>query len=395
MLRIGLTGGIGSGKSTAAAAFGALGAHVVDADRVAREVVAPGTPGLAQVVERFGPDVLLPDGSLDRPALGRVVFGDRAALRDLEAVTHPRIRERTTELFAAAPDGAVVLHDMPLVVEQGSVGEYHLVVVVGAGERTRLRRLVEDRGMREEDARARIASQADDDARRAAADVWLDNEGTREALEQAVRRTWHERVEPFADNLRTRTRSRLLAPVLTPPDPAWPDAAARLLARVRHAVGDRAASLHHVGSTAVPGLLAKDVIDLQVGVRDLSAADDPAFVEALAGAGFPRVEGNDADVGHDGPVWAKRFHGSCDPGRVAHVHVREVGAPGWTFALRFRDWLRAEPAEREDYAASKTALAARLATTEEYAEAKEPWFADAYGRCRAWAERTGWQPPGT
>ncbi|MBD3785095.1 MAG: dephospho-CoA kinase [Micrococcales bacterium] len=170
MLRVGLTGGIGSGKSTAAAALADLGAVVVDADAVAREVVQPGRPALAAIAERFGADLVGDDGALDRAALGRVVFADPAALRDLEAITHPAIWERTAELVAAAPEDAVVVHDMPLLVEKGMTGEYHLVLVVGAPEEVRLERLVHDRGMGEDDARARIAAQADDAARRSAAD---------------------------------------------------------------------------------------------------------------------------------------------------------------------------------------------------------------------------------
>ncbi|GGL24692.1 dephospho-CoA kinase [Phycicoccus endophyticus] len=393
MLRVGLTGGIGSGKSTAAAVLAGLGAHVVDADALAREVLAPGTPGLAAVERRFGPGVLTADGSLDRAALGRLVFADPEARADLEAVTHPAIRARTAQLVAEVPAGAVLVHDVPLLVEQRMAGEYHLVLVVGASEETRLARLVTLRGMSEEDARARIAAQAGDEERRAAADVWLENEGGVEALGVAVRRLLHERLEPFAANLATGVRSTLPAAVLSPPDPTWPSAAARLLARVRYAVGEVAQTLDHIGSTAVPGLPAKDIVDLQVGVRSLAEADTARFVEAMARAGFPRVEDVTADVGHDGRPWPKRFHGSCDPGRVAHVHVREVGSPGWEFALLFRDWLRAQPGERDEYAATKAGLAARLVSTEEYAAAKEPWFDRAWGRARDWAGASGWGPP--
>lgn len=392
VLRVGLTGGIGSGKSTAARELARLGAHVVDADAVAREVVEPGKPALAEIARRFGDHLLRPDGSLDRPALGRVVFGDPAALRDLEAITHPAIWARTAELVAEVPEGGVLVHDMPLVVEKGMAGEYHLVVVVGADAEVRVARLVRDRGMDEADARTRVAAQADDAARRAAADVWLPNEGSPEALATAVRRLWHRRLEPFADNLRAGTRSRLPAPVLSPPDADWAPTAARLLARVRHGVGGAAVTLDHVGSTAVPHLPAKDVVDLQVGVATLADADDPAFVAGMARMGFVRVEDVTEDRGKDGAPWPKRFHGSSDPGRVAHVHVREVGSAGWRFALLFRDWLRADAAERDAYAVVKADLAARLVTTEEYADAKEPWFDAAYPRAHAWAERTGWTP---
>lgn len=395
MLRVGLTGGIGSGKSTVAAQLGALGAVVVDADAVAREVVEPGMPALAAVRDRFGPDVLDADGRLDRPALGRLVFGDPAALHDLEDITHPAIWARTAERVAQAPDDAVVVHDMPLIVEKGMAAEYHLVIVVAASEDIRLQRLTEHRGMPVADARARIAAQADDAARRAAADVWLDNEGTTEALRASVLRLWHERIEPFEANVRHGIRSRLSHPTLSAPDPTWPAQAARLLARIGHAVGDAALSLDHIGSTAVPSLVAKDVIDLQLGVSSLDRADDGRFVGAMARAGFVRVEGTWFDNAHDGTTWPKRLHGSCDPGRVAHVHVREVGSAGWEWALMFRDWLRADPDERAAYAQMKTDLATGVASTTDYAEAKEPWFDAADARGRAWAERTGWSPTRT
>ncbi|GAA4402350.1 dephospho-CoA kinase [Fodinibacter luteus] len=393
MLRVGLTGGTGSGKSTVSAQLAALGAVVVDADAVAREVVEPGSPALAAIRQRFGSEVIGPDGGLDRPALGRVVFGDGAALADLEAITHPAIWARTAELVAAAPPDAVVVHDMPLVVEKRMGAQYHLVVVVGASEEVRLRRLVELRGMTESDARARIAAQAVDEERRAAADVWLENEATPEALRACVLRLWHERIEPFELNLRHGIRSRLTHPTLSAPDPTWPAQAARLLARIRHAVGEEAVTLDHIGSTAVPGLVAKDVVDLQVGVASLAAADDPAFVGAMATAGFVRQEGNWWDNGKDGVRWDKRFHASCDPGRIAHVHVREVGSPGWSWALMFRDWLRADAQERAGYASMKTVLATAVASTQDYAEAKEPWFEDADLRVREWARRVGWSPP--
>ena len=393
MLRVGLTGGIGSGKSTVSAQLTSLGAVVIDADAVAREVVEPGTPALGAIADRFGPEVLTSDGVLDRPALGRLVFGDAAALRDLEAITHPAIWARTSELMAAVPPGRVMVHDMPLLVEKQMAADYHLVVVVGVGESIRVRRLVDLRGMTEKDARARIAAQATDEQRRASADVWLENEGTTEALRAAVLRLWHERIEPFDLNLTHGIRSRLSHPTISAPDPTWPAQAARLLARIRHAVGDVALTLDHIGSTAVPGLVAKDVIDLQVGVASLADADAPEFVTAMAAAGFVRAEGDWHDNGKDGTSWPKRFHGSCDPGRVAHVHVREVGSPGWSWALMFRDWLRADPSERASYACMKTDLAAKAGSIEHYVNGKEPWFDAADQRARTWAESTAWVPP--
>jgi dephospho-CoA kinase len=195
VLRIGLTGGIGSGKSTVAALLAERGARVVDADRIAREVVEPSTPGLAAVVAEFGTGVLTADGALDRPALAGVVFGDPAARARLDGIVHPLVRARAAELVAAAPPDAVVVQDVPLLVETGQAGSYDLVLVVEADPDTRVARLV-DRGLSADDARARMASQATDGERRAVADVVLRNDGDRAALAAEVGRFWDERVAP-------------------------------------------------------------------------------------------------------------------------------------------------------------------------------------------------------
>jgi dephospho-CoA kinase len=195
VLRIGLTGGIGSGKSTVAGLLAGRGARIVDADRIARDVVEPGTPGLETVAAAFGPGVLTPEGALDRPALAAVVFADPEARRRLDGIVHPLVRARAAELVAAAPPDAVVVQDVPLLVETGQAGSYELVLVVEADLDTRVRRLV-GRGVSEEDARARIAAQATDEQRRAVADVVLDNSGTVEELDAQVERFWAERVAP-------------------------------------------------------------------------------------------------------------------------------------------------------------------------------------------------------
>jgi len=193
VLRIGLTGGIGSGKSTVSRLLGEHGAVIVDADAIAREVVAPGTQGLAAIVEAFGAAVLAADGSLDRPRLAAVVFADPEARGTLDGIVHPLVRARARELEAAAPPGAVVVHDVPLLAETGQGSAYDVVVVVEADPDMRVARLVE-RGLTAEDARARIAVQATDEERRAIADVVLDNSGTPEELAEQVERFWQERV---------------------------------------------------------------------------------------------------------------------------------------------------------------------------------------------------------
>jgi dephospho-CoA kinase len=197
VLRIGLTGGIGSGKSTVSALLAARGAVIIDADRIAREVVEPGTPGLARIVEAFGDGVLAADGSLDRAALAAVVFADPDARRRLDGIVHPLVRARATELAAEAPPDSVLVNDVPLLVETGQASSYDLVLVVEADPATRVSRLVQ-RGLTAEDARARIAAQASDGQRRAVADVVLDNGGTPEQLAAQVDRFWAEHVAPAA-----------------------------------------------------------------------------------------------------------------------------------------------------------------------------------------------------
>jgi dephospho-CoA kinase len=400
MLRVGLTGGIGSGKSTVAQRFLELGAVVIDADLLAREVVAVGSPGLAAIQQRFGAAVLAADGSLDRGALGEIVFSDPQARKDLEAITHPLIGART-RLFVetTAPEG-ILVHDVPLLVEKHMAADYHLTVVVGADEDIRVARLTGGRGFTEADARVRIAAQAGDRARRAAADAWLDNNGTVDALLAQVDALWQDRIVGFNDNLMSGSRSRRPdTPTLMPYDESWPSAAARLIGRIRLGLGDRAVAVEHIGSTSVPGLTAKDVIDLQVGVRRLSDADAPEFVKALADKGFPRSgdDENNCDdalpwIG-DATLWQKRFHGSADPGRIVHLHVREIDGPGWRYALLFRDWLRAEADERDAYAALKAQLAQSATTTTEYVEAKGAWIVEALATADGWARHTGWSGP--
>ncbi|WP_375003223.1 dephospho-CoA kinase [Aeromicrobium sp. CTD01-1L150] len=190
MLRVGLTGGIGSGKSTVSARLAEHGAVVIDYDLLAREVVEPGMPALRLIRERFGDDVLDAEGALDRPALGAVVFADEQARRDLEGITHPAIRDLAASREAGAPQDAVVVHDHPLLVEMGMAQTCQVVVVVDVPEDVQVSRLVSDRGMSEDDARARLAAQSSREDRVAAADVVLDNRGTPEQLEHAVDALW-------------------------------------------------------------------------------------------------------------------------------------------------------------------------------------------------------------
>ncbi|MFH9132282.1 dephospho-CoA kinase [Streptomyces sp. NPDC017524] len=198
MLKVGLTGGIGAGKSEVSRLLVKYGAVLIDSDRIAREVVEPGTPGLAAVVEEFGPGVLTAEGALDRPALGALVFADAGRLAALNAIVHPLVGARAAEQERAAPEDAIVVHDVPLLTENGLAPLYDLVVVVDASAETQLDRLVTLRGMTESDARARMAAQATRDQRRAVADLIVDNDGPLEALEPQVRSVWDELVRRAA-----------------------------------------------------------------------------------------------------------------------------------------------------------------------------------------------------
>jgi dephospho-CoA kinase len=333
MLRIGLTGGIGAGKSTVSATFNECGGIIVDGDVIAREVVEPGTQGLAQLVEAF-----------------------------------------------------VVVEDIPLLVETGMAPLFPLVVVVTADEETRIDRLIK-RGMDEADARARIKAQAPEEQRRAIADVLLDNSGAEEQLAQKARDIWYDRVLPLADNIRHR-RAVKYPWTLVPYNPEWPDQAQRIIRRIQIACGPRALRVDHIGSTAVPGFDAKDVIDVQLTVASLEIADE--VVDALTGVGYPRIEYITADTPHtdDPALWQKRLHGAADPGRPVNIHVRVDGWPGQQFALLFRDWLRANPDVQSEYVAVKR----NAQQAPDYPEAKEPWFDRAYARAWSWAGATGWRP---
>jgi dephospho-CoA kinase len=188
-VNVGLTGGLGSGKSTVAGLLGERGAVIIDADVVAREVVQAGTPGFAAVVARFGPGVVGPDSELDRAALARVVFADGAALDELNAIVHPLVGSRSAELAAAVPPGAVVVHDIPLLAENGLADRFDTVVVVEADQEIRLARLAE-RGLTRAEAEARMAAQATDEQRRAIADEIVRNDGDLDSLARQIDRLW-------------------------------------------------------------------------------------------------------------------------------------------------------------------------------------------------------------
>jgi dephospho-CoA kinase len=197
VLQVGLTGGIGAGKSAVAAVLASHGAIVIDADKLAREVVEPGTPGLVRVVEEFGPEVLRADGSLDRDRLGAIVFSDPERRDRLNAIVHPLVRERSAALIDAAPPDSVVVQDIPLLVENGLAPQFALVIVVEAPTEVRLQRLIHHRGMAADQARARLAAQATDEQRRAAADVLIVNDGTLADLAAKVDELWHTRLVPL------------------------------------------------------------------------------------------------------------------------------------------------------------------------------------------------------
>lgn len=391
MLWVGLTGGIGSGKSTVAARLGEHGAVVLDADSISREVVEPGTEGLAEVVATFGTDVLTSDGALDRQALAARAFADDESRLRLNAIVHPRVAARTNELIAQAAPDAVLVHDIPLLVEGGLGASYHLVVVVDADEDIRVRRLADARRMDVADARARVAAQSTPEQRRAAADVWLDNSAAPDIVLSMVDALWADRLVPFEANIRLRRPRGSHAPRLCSYNDEWPAQAERAIARVRLAAGEHALRVDHIGSTSVPGLPAQDVLDVQLIVRTLREADE--LSDTLSEAGFPRAVGEHYDEPQEaGAYWPKRFHYGADPARAINLYVRSLETPAWRRALLFAAWLRACDEERAAYARVKSDLAKRHAsgTTDAYAADKQEWITAAFDRAERWAARTGW-----
>jgi dephospho-CoA kinase len=400
VLKIGLTGGIASGKSLVASRLQELGAILVDADVIAREVVEPGTPGLEQVVGAFGPGILDASGRLDRPKLGSIVFQDPSQREVLNSIIHPLVREVAASIVASAGPGDIVVQDIPLLVETRQGSNFHLVVVVDAPDEVRVQRMVGFRRMSKEDALARMASQATRAERMAAADVVLDNSGTRQELLDAVDDLWARRLMPFAENLRRGTRARrAVCPVIGASKGEWAAQAERLAERILAVAPRDILAVDHIGSSSVPGLVAKDVIDLQVAVADLETAD--RISPLLAASGFPAVPQADQDTpmpSHPKPAeWQQRFHANADPGRPVNLHVRVAGSPEWRYALLFRDWLRAEPSAAELYQAHEHELAASHTGDQgaaAYADAKEPWLTEvAWPLMDEWANRTGWMPP--
>ena len=192
MLRVGLTGGIGAGKSEVSRRLATYGAVVIDADAIAREVVEPGTEGLAEVVAVFGRDVLLPEGGLDRATLGDIVFADPELRNKLNAIVHPRVASRMGELERAAAPDSIVVHDVPLIAENGRADAFDVVVVVDAPPRVQIERLVRHRDMTREQAKARMAAQATREQRLAIADIVVDNSGSMAELDRQVGDLWAE-----------------------------------------------------------------------------------------------------------------------------------------------------------------------------------------------------------
>ncbi len=379
MLRIGLTGGIGAGKSTVSATFAECGGIVVDGDIIAREVVEPGTTGLTRLVESFGPQNQRPDGAVDPPALAQISVSDENKRQNLNGIVHPLVAHRRSELIAAAAEDAVIIEDIPLLVESQMAPMFPLVVIVDADPEIRVQRLTDHRGFSEADARARIAAQATEEQRRRVADVWLDNTGTAGQLVERARELWYQRILPFAHNLAIG-RPTADPDGLVPADPSWSQQAERIRARLNTACGHRALRVDHIGSTAVAGLDARDIIDVQVTVAAPELADE--LTDDLVRAGYPRVESVTADRSIDGStaLWPRRLHASADPGRPTHVHIRVDGSPNQRFALLFVAWLNANPGVRSDYLDAKRH------------DGTAAWFLDSYDRAQSWADGTNWSP---
>lgn len=334
MLRIGLTGGIGAGKSTVAGLLADRGAEIIDADAIAREVVAPGEPLLDVLAEAFGDDIIAADGGLDRAALAAVAFADPESTARLGALMHPVIRDRTAERFAAST-AEVVVHDVPLLVENHMEVGYHLSLLVDVPAELRLERLVATRGMDRTDAETRIARQADDAQRRAACDVIIANTGTVDATAADVDRLWTDRLAPFAANLAAGRPARREAGAGAASRDTWATAdpstdagshlggrrdgdGARLIAKLRHGTGEEFPIASADASPTGP-------IRLELTVPDSSVAE--ALSPRLSALGFPPVADGSAATLPDGGSGSTAGVGAADTGAIARHANADPGLP--------------------------------------------------------------------
>lgn len=287
---------MGAGKSTVAKTFVERDAYLIDADKIAREVVAAGSPGLAALAEAFGTGIVGADGELDRPALAAKAFVDDESRATLNAITHPLIGARTNELLVAAPPDAIVVQDIPLLVENHTAPFFHAVIVVDADVELRVHRLVNQRGLDEGDARARIAAQATEEQRRAVADVWLVNHGSSAKLVEQAIDLWAQRLVPFEANVRAGIAATPIRE-LVELDPNPSALGTRLTNRLWALAGERA--------VAVEVTDQNPIIGLRITARDAAAAAElPAI---LRSGGFP-ADGAGAFA-------------SADPGRPARISV--------------------------------------------------------------------------
>ncbi len=317
MLSLGLTGGIAAGKSLLTTRFRELGAVVIDADQLARDVVASGTSGLAAIVANFGDRILQSDGSLHRAKLGSLVFADRSARESLNAIVHPRVRQAASALKRDAGEGSIVVQDIPLLVESGQEASFHLVLVVQAPGEERIARMVRERGMSREDALARMSAQASDEQRAAAADVVIFNNGSPEQAVAELDVLWRERLLPFAANMARgqaaqkgpaaptdvqRAAGQSAAGASAHTAAARAAAQVRLKARILQAVGETASVVD--ANTAGRGLTVRPLPGADAGRQKL--------LDALAGTGFfPCLPPQDG----------RHLLASADPGQAAMVEI--------------------------------------------------------------------------
>ncbi|WP_434994444.1 dephospho-CoA kinase [Arthrobacter sp. Ld5] len=318
MLRIGLTGGIAAGKSVVAGRLAELGAVLVDADVLARTAVEPGSEGLAAVVSAFGPEILAADGALDRPALGSLVFADASARERLNAIVHPLVRAAAAALIGGAPADAVVVEDIPLLVETGQAARFHLVVVVDAPDALRIHRMVDRRGMARSDAERRIAAQASREERLRAADAVLVNDRGVDELLTATDGLWRTRIVPFRDNLAGVRPADAAAARPT----AGLEGTSGLAARIRGKLDAVLPPGCSVDADAAPDGVDDDVAHAALHVTVPRSGDPGAASDAVAGAGFPRA-GHAPDRGRTTPI---TLHRAADPALDVSVTVGAASA---------------------------------------------------------------------
>lgn len=375
MIKIGLSGGIGSGKSTVVKMLSSCGAYIIDSDKLAREVVEPGTPGLHSIVEHFGEKVLAESGELNRNALSAIVFQSDEARKVLNSITHPRIAQRTQQLIEEAPRDSIIVHDTPLLVELNLGVFYDAVIIVWASMETRLHRLQKYRDMPQEEALSRIHAQTSDEIRSQTADVVIDNNSTVEAARAQVYDLFYHYLVPWRDHLIEGEPLSMPISLVSHQgkNPIAPKIIARLWTLLHSVTDSGIVSIEHIGATSMNLSLGQDIIDIHITVTHWNKKD--IILSTLKDGGYVMVK-----YRHDEEKLAEYILSSTNPLRKSCIYIHHVDNPCREMYLHSNEFLRLHPQYHQQYIQSKV----EGLLSEKYSHNKKLFFESLYPQIQQW-----------